>query len=76
MLIKILADLARGKRSKEASGHVKEMSKEMMSAALRTWKRACSTGHFVFLCIPVTFKVKLSAAFDHFLFKKIAGYPR
>lgn len=76
MLIKTFTDLATGKPSKEESGHMKEMSKQIMSAALRIWKRAYSTGHFVFFCIPATFKVKLSAAFDHLLFKKIAGYLR
>lgn len=48
----------------------------MVDAARRIWKREYFTGHFVFLCIPVTFKVKLFAAFDHFLFQKITGYLR
>ena len=76
MLIKIFADLVIGKPSKEESGPGREMNKWMVGAALRMWKRAYSTGHFVFLCIPVTFKVKLFAAFDHFLFQKITGYLR
>jgi len=45
----------------------------MVDSALRIWKRACYTGHFAFLYIPVSFKVKLFAEFDHFLFQKDNG---
>lgn len=64
------------KCSEEESRPVREMSKWMLDAALRIWKKAYSTGHFLFLCIPVTFKVKLFAAFNHFLFQKIKDFLR